>query len=159
MKLDQGVIPGACLHLRRAIVNMEKPGTRTRWRLWDKNDLNHSHNDLGTDFWYNFFKRMLWSTKSKALRKSTKTVRTAWPLSREVVHKCSAETSACKVDRPASQPNCCWSSWGVTRSSIHFLIVCVVCMCVNFVFNWILRNDAAEILVWEVVALHVLQMI
>ena len=98
-----------------------KPGTRTRWRLWDNNDLNHSHNNLGTDFWYNFFKRMLWSTKSNALRKSTKTVRTAWPVSRAVVHKSSAETSACKVDRPARQPNCCWSSWGGTRSSIHFL--------------------------------------
>jgi len=32
-----------------------KPGKRTRWRLWDKNGLNHSHNNLGTDFGYNFF--------------------------------------------------------------------------------------------------------
>jgi len=27
-----------------------KPGTRTRLRLWNKNDLNHSHHNLGTDF-------------------------------------------------------------------------------------------------------------
>ena len=121
MKLDQGVIPVVCLHSRKAIVNMESRvhvlvgafGIRMIWTIhtiiWE----------LTSDII--FFKRMLWSTKSKALRKSTKTVRTAWPVSREVVHKCSAETSACKVDKPARQPNCWWSSWGVTRSSIHFL--------------------------------------
>jgi len=121
MKLDQGVIPVACLHSRKAIVNTENQvrvfvgafGIRMIWAIhiivW------------GPTSDIIFFKRMLSSTKSNALRKSTKTVRTAWPVSREIVYKCSAESSACKVDRPARQPNCWWWSWGVIRFIIHFL--------------------------------------
>ena len=39
MKLDQGVIPGACLHLRRAIVNMEN-------QVHVLNDLNDLSRDV-----------------------------------------------------------------------------------------------------------------
>ena len=58
-----------------------KPFTHTRWCLWNKNDSYHLHNNLGTDLCCDFSKRMLLSTKSNALWKSTKTVCTDWSAS------------------------------------------------------------------------------
>jgi len=49
--------------------------------------------------------------QTEYVAKVHKTVHTDWPASRETVHECSAETNACKADRPARQLKCWWSSW------------------------------------------------
>ena len=83
----------------------------TRWHLCHRKAQIHRTMTSGRPSATNLDTRMLWSTWTNALVKSTKTVRTDWPLSIAACQWYSMSTKACVVERwggPRSKNGVTW---------------------------------------------------
>jgi len=67
----------------------------------------------------NLSNNRLWFARSKALRKSTNTVRTDPPLSRQDIQECISAIIAWVVDLPPREPNWLLSKWGSRKGRSH----------------------------------------